>query len=489
MKKQLITLLVFLLVFAFGVVGWANAQSLTDDPRVITALKMIEVWVDAQLAYEDIPGMSMGVVYNQELIWSRGFGVADVSKKRPAAPSTIYSICSISKLFTSISIMQLWEQGKLRLDDPITKYLPWFNIKDKYPDAPEITIQGILTHSSGLPREADHHYWTGPEYNFPTREQIIDRLSGQEELYPADTFYQYSNLGMALLGEVIAAVSGQAYDVYVNEHILDPLGLNDTTPEIPEDQRGKKLATGYSMKLRDGERREVPFYLVNGIAPAAGFASTVEDLARFASWQFRLLEKGGEEVLAVNTLKKMHRVHWFDPDWRTTRGLGFSVSRQDEKIQVGHGGSCPGYRTQLAIRPKDKIAVIVMTNAQGVSPSAFGREVFDIVAPAILDTIKNPGKAKKHNPDLEKFIGRYDRPLGGETHVFIKDGQLVMMYLPSDNPSDSLTKLKHIEKNIFRRIRNDDELAEAVIFETDPAGNVTRLIRNSQYYIRVGARG
>ena len=488
MKRQFFGLLISILVLTFGVSERANAGSVTDDIRVATALKMIEVWVDAQLAYEDIPGMSVGVVYDQDLIWSRGFGYADVSEKRPATPDTIYSICSISKLFTSIAIMQLWEQGKLRLDDPIGKYLTWFNIQDKYPDAPEITIQGVLTHSAGLPREADYPYWTGPEHNFPTREQIIEKLSDQEELYPADTFFQYSNLGMSLLGEVVRAVSGQEYDVYIKEHILDPLGLKDTTSEIPENERGKKLATGYSMKLRDGKRREIPFYFVNGIAPAAGFASTVEDLARFASWQLRLIENGGEEVLKVNTLKKMHRVHWFDPDWRTTWGLGFSVSRQDEKIQVGHGGSCPGYRTQLTIRPKDKIAVIVMTNAQGVSPSAFAREIFDIVAPTIMDAIKEPGKAKKHDSALEKFVGRYDRPLGGETHVFIKDGQLVLMSLPSDNPSDSLTKLKHIEKNIFRRIRDDDELGEPIVFEMDAAGNVTRLMRNSQYYIRIQER-
>jgi len=484
MKRQFFSVLI-LLVLSFGNAGWTGTQSLTDDSRVTTALKMIEVWVDAQLAYEDIPGMSVGVVYDQDLIWSRGFGYADVSVKRPATPGTIYSICSISKLFTSIAIMQLWEQGKLRLDDPLRKYLPWFKIQDRFPEAPEITLQGVLTHSSGLPREADYPYWTGPEYNFPTREQIIDKLSGQEELYPADTLFQYSNLGMSLLGEVVAAVSGQAYDKYVREHILDPLGLNDTTPEIPEDERGNKLATGYSMKLRDGERREIPFYTVNGIAPAAGFASTVEDLARLASWQLRLLEKGGQEVLKVNTLKKMHRVHWLDPDWGTRWGLGFSVSRQDETIQVGHGGSCPGYRTQLAIQPKDKIAVIVMTNAQGVSPSAFVREIFDILAPAIHEAVEEPGKAKKHDPALERFVGRYNRPLGGETHVFIKEGKLVLMPLPSDNPSDSLTTLKHIEKNIFRRVRDDDELAEAVIFETDPAGSVTRMIRNSQYYLRV----
>ncbi|NOR14733.1 MAG: serine hydrolase, partial [Candidatus Aminicenantes bacterium] len=299
-----------------------------------------------------------------------------------------------------------------------------------------------------------------------------------------DTFYQYSNMGMAMLGEVIAVVSGQAYAAYVYEHILEPLGLKDTTPEIPADQKGEKLATGYSMKLRDGERREIPFYLVNGIAPAAGFASTVEDLARFASWQFRLLEKGGQEILGVNTLKKMHRVHWLDPNWRTARGLGFSVSHRDNKIQVGHGGSCPGYRTQLSLRPKDKIAVVVMVNAQGVSPSAFSQEIFDFVSPAILEASEKPGQAIKRDPILERFVGRYDRPLGGETHVFIQEGQLVLMSLPSNNPSDSLAKLKHIKDNIFRRVREDKELAEAVIFELDKEGNVTRLIRNSQYYVR-----
>ncbi len=484
MKGSLTHVLAFLGIVLVSTAGAADAQSLKDDPRVITALKMVEVWVDAQLAYEDIPGLSVGVVFDQDLIWSHGFGFADVAEKCPATPETIYSICSISKLFTSISIMQLWEQGKLRLDDPITKYLPWFNIQDKYPDAPEVTIQGILTHSSGLPREADSPYWTGPVHNFPTLEHIKKRLTGQEELYPADTFYQYSNLGMSLLGEVVAVVSGQAYAAYVHEHILGPLGLKDTTPEIPEDQRGEKLATGYSMRLRDGERKAIPFYLVNGIAPAAGFASTVEDLARFASWQFRLLEKGGQEVLAVNTLKKMHRVHWLDPDWSMARGLGFSVSRRDSGIEVGHGGSCPGYRTQLSLRPKDKIAVVVMVNAQGVSPSAFGQEIFDFVSPAIRAAGEKPGQAKKHDPVLEKFVGRYDRPLGGETHVFIQEGQLVLMYLPSESPSASLTKLKHVNDNVFRRLREDKELGEAVVFELDEEGKVTRLIRNSQYYVR-----
>jgi CubicO group peptidase (beta-lactamase class C family) len=480
--KIRITCLLVLMIFAFGLL---HAQSIADDPKVASALKLIDVWIEAQIDYEDIPGMSIGIVHDQDLIWSKGFGCADLEKKLPATPSTIYSICSISKLFTSIAVMQLRDQGKLSLDDPIGKYLSWFKIKDTYPDAPEITLRGILTHSSGLPGEADYPYWTGPEYHFPTREQVIKKLPSQEELYPADTYFQYSNLGLTLAGEVVASVSGQPYAEYVKQHILEPLGLKDTSPEIPAEQKGGRLAVGYSRRMRDGNRAAVPFYLVNGIAPAAGFASTVEDLGRFASWQFRLLEKGGTDVLAANTLKEMQRVHWLDPDWKTTWGLGFSVWRYKDKTFVGHGGYCPGYRTQLTLCPQEKIAVIVMTNAVGFNPSNYVNNIFDIVAPAIKKALENPAQAKKDYPELEKFVGRYQEPYGQEMHVLIMDGDLSIISLPTDNPLDSLTRLKHIEENTFQRVRGDGNLGEKIVFESGPDGKVSRLIWSSNYANRV----
>jgi CubicO group peptidase (beta-lactamase class C family) len=461
----------------------AQSDVLANDPRVQSAIRLLETWVETQLVYEQIPGISMGIVHDQDLIWSRGFGYANPDEGLEASPTTIYSICSISKLFTSIGVMQLRDQGKLRLDDPVAKHLPWFNIKDTYPEGPEVTIQGILTHSSGLPRESDHPYWTGPEYPFPTREQIIERISNQEELYPGDTYYQYSNLGLTLAGEIVAAASGQPYANYVQANILDPLGLENTYPEIPDEHRRKQLAVGYSSRLRDGSRKVIPDYLVRGIAPAAGFASTVEDLARFASWQFRLLENGGYEVLDANTLKEMHRVHWTDPDWEVTRGLGFSVSRVDDTTYVGHGGSCPGYRTLLRMSPKNEIAVIFMTNSM-TGTGLYAQEAFEIVAPAIEQAIEEPGEGKSADPDLQKYVGRYDRPLGGETHVLIMEDKLAMLYAPTENPSEAVTKLKHIEGDTFRRIRDDGELGEPIEFEVDAAGQVTRLFRNSNYSIR-----
>jgi len=480
-KRQIACLIVVLLLVPLGV----RAQSLAEDPRVESVLDLLEIWMEAQVAYEDLPGVSMGIVVDQDLIWSQGFGYADIESGKPATPETIYSICSISKLFTSISVMQLRDQGKLDLDDSVGEILPWFDIENTFPEGPAISVRRILTHSAGLPREAGYPYWTGPEYAFPTHEQVVERLSDQETLYPSAEYFQYSNLGLTLAGEIVAETSGQPYDEYVRQHILDPLGLESTNPEIPDSERGARLATGYTSKLRDGSRKVVPDYLVRGIAPAAGFTSTVKDLARFAAWQFRLLAEGGDEVLSANTLKEMQRVHWIDPDWETTRGLGFSVSRRDDKTFVGHGGSCPGYRTQLLMSPKDRIAVIFMTNGQGTSTGTYTNGTFNAIAPAIAATLKSPGEGKALDPALEKFVGRYERPLGGESYVLPWKGGLAVLSLPTSNPTASLTRLKHMGDNIFRRIRDDEELGEEVVFELDADGEVVRMWRHSNPTYRV----
>jgi CubicO group peptidase (beta-lactamase class C family) len=180
-----------------------------QNPRIAQALEVAKVYLDATRAYQQIPGLSVAIVKDQDVIWSGGFGVSDLEKKTPATASTIYSICSISKLFTSVAVMQLRDEGKLRLDDPVAKHLSWFALKRSKPEAGDITIEGLLTHASGLPRESNQPYWTGPDFPFPTHDQIVAGLSQQEALYPAETYFQYSNLGITLAGEIVSAASGK----------------------------------------------------------------------------------------------------------------------------------------------------------------------------------------------------------------------------------------------------------------------------------------
>jgi hypothetical protein len=285
---------------------------------------------------------------------------------------------------------------------------------------------------------------------------------------------------------VASAAAGQPYPALVRSQILDPLSLSSTFPEMPAEHRGGRLATGYGAIGRDGARAVMPFFEAKGIAPAAGYASTAADLARFASWQFRLLAKGGTEVLNVNTLREMHRVHWVDPDFETTWGLGFSVTRLGDTTFVGHAGSCPGFRTQLMLDPLARLATIFMTNAQGVDTSAFSRAMYDLVAPAIKEATKPDGPAPKPaDPSLEAYLGSYSTGFSGEVAIVRWEDGLASLGLPTMDPKRALTRLRKTGEHTFRRVRKDDALGEELVFEVGPEGKATRLEWHSNYYRRV----
>jgi CubicO group peptidase (beta-lactamase class C family) len=329
-------------------------------------------------------------------------------------------------------------------------------------------------------------YWTGPAFSFPTRDEIIAGLKRQKTLYPAETYFQYSNLGLTLAGEVAAAAAAQPYASLVQSRILDPLALSSTFPDMPEEQRGKRLATGYGATGRDGTRAAMPFFQAKGIAPAAGYASTANDLARFASWQFRLLAKGGTEVLNANTLREMQRVHWVDPDFETTRGLGFSVWRDKGKTFVGHGGSCPGFRSQLLLKTDERIAIVFLANAQGVNTTQFAQAIYDLVAPAIREAAKpDAASPKPVDSSLTPYLGNYTTGFDGEVAFVRWEDGLASLSLPTANPANALTKWKSTGPRTFRRIRKDEALGEEIVFTVGADGKATQLIWHSNVHRRV----
>jgi CubicO group peptidase (beta-lactamase class C family) len=465
----------------------AQGRPLAEHPKVVQAMELLRVWLDAQRDYDRLPGLSAAVVQDQQVVWSGGVGVTDLAKNTPATDQTIYSICSISKLFTSIAVMQQRDAGKLRLDDPATKFLPWLTIRQTAPDYGPATVEGMLTHASGLPRESDHPYWTGPDFPFPTRDQIVERIGKQETLYPAETHYQYSNLAMTLLGEIVAATSGRGYADYVTANILRPLGLTSTAPEMPDPAKEPRLARGYGSPTRQGTREPVAPFQVRGIAAAAGYSSTAQDLAAFAQWQFRVLGgKAGNGVLAMNTLREMQRIHWAEPDLQTTYGLGFSIWRNAGNTTfVGHGGSCPGYRSQLLLQPKDKVATVFLTNAM-TNASTYARAMYDIMGPALIAAAKDTGAVKPVVASLAAYAGTYnDQPFGSESAVVPWEDGLAMLDLPTMNPAGDLTRLRKTGEHTFRRVRADGELMEPYVFTMGPDGKATSYTVHQNPYRRI----
>jgi CubicO group peptidase (beta-lactamase class C family) len=482
MKRKRFIGLTICLILVLGMLPWCTKSRAQAKKDFSPAFRLIDIWLEAARDYDHLPGISAAVVSDQDIIWKKGFGKSDLEKNLDAETDTIYSICSISKLFTSVAVMQLRDAGKLRLEDRLSDLLPWFDLEQRWDDSGPITVRSLLTHSSGLPRESAYPYWTGPDFPFPTHEQIKEKLSDQKTLYPASTYFQYSNLGLTLLGEVVAHISGDPYETYIEKNILEPLRLTSTRTELPESLWRGKLSTGYSALKRDGTREMLPLFQAKGIAPAAGFSSTVEDLAHFASWQFRLLEKGGEEILKASTLREMHRVHWLDPDWETAWGLGFSVSKVDGVTMVGHGGSCPGYRSTLRMDPKKKEAYVVMINAQSVSPNKY--------ADGMREILKKASEVMPERTEvglnLEDYAGTYSaQPWSGEEAVIPWYGKLAVLGLPSENPARGMTLLKHVEGDTFRRVRSDQTLAEEVVFERDDSGRVVRKWQHSNYDTKI----
>ncbi|MBT8047296.1 MAG: beta-lactamase family protein [Xanthomonadales bacterium] len=459
MKKSTMALMALMVSL-----GLQAAEDLDNE------LALIESWLEAQRAYDRVPGLSATVVHDQETLWSGAFGYADLNEKQPAQTDTIYGICSISKLFTGIAAMQVRDKGMVALEDPVASLLPWFKLQQNYVESPVITLKALLTHSAGLPRESDYPYWVGPDFIFPTREEIQGMLSDQSTLYPADRYYQYSNLGLTLVGEIVAAKSGQDFETYVQDQILTPLHLTDTATGFPVDHREPRIATGYAYPGRGHQLTAMPRYDARGITPAAGFASTALDLGRFASWQFRVRAGKTGEVLEPNTLREMQRVHWMDWDWKVARGLAFGVYRVGDRTLTGHAGDCPGFNTRLFLDPISLYAVSVLANRNRVDVDGYARVMFDILeaggsAPA------NGGEGLTDT--LDEYAGSYNlAPWDGETLVFPWQGGLAVVSLPSMDPIGEMVLLKRIEGDRFNTVRSDGQPGHEMVFRRDKNGDV-----------------
>jgi CubicO group peptidase (beta-lactamase class C family) len=451
--------------------------TLQEQREVTDAIRVFDLWIEQHLADRGVPGVSIAVVFDQEIVWAKGYGYADLDKKIHATPTTVYRIGSITKLFTATAILQLRDEGRLRLDDPVSLHLPWFKVRNPFPDAPEITIRQLLTHTSGLPREADFPYWT--DHVFPTREELAEIVPGQEVINVPETTYHYSNLGMALLGEIVTEVSGQTWASYVQDHILQPLGMLSSSADPGEELLGRR-AVPYKRSMQDGNRGVFDYYDTGAIAPAANMVSTVEDLGRFASLQFRDRPVGGDQILKGSTLREMHRVHWLYESFSGGLGLAFRVSRREGRTFVGHGGWIGGNRSYLLMVPGERIAVVVALNADDGSPYTVATQAYEVFAPVLLKATEKP-EAPTREPDSawHRYVGLYTDPWGWEYEVLILGGNLVMYdyyYPPYEEASSGFVRLTPVEGSTFRMPDN-----ELVTFELDEDGNVVRIKRRNDY--------
>jgi Beta-lactamase len=281
---------------------------------------------------------------------------------------------------------------------------------------------------------------------------------------------------MAVLGEVVTVAAGQPYADFVQANVLAPLKLADTRTDLPAALWGTRLAQGFST------RDPLPIFDARALAPAAGFSSTAEDLARFAAWVLRLRNQGGQDVLRAATVREMLRVQWTDPDAVETWGLGFAVWRDGSTALASHSGLCPGYLSHLVLGLDDDLAVVAMSNAND------NRGMSRLTQPLrrLLMKGRRLPMAPAGGPPLEDFAGRYStQPIDSE-HVVLPWGKdLAALWLPVAEPATAMLVLRHVAGDTFRTVRSDGSLGESFSFQRDAGGRVVGYRRWNQTWGRV----
>lgn len=459
----------------------AAAADIATNPEVTASERLFSAWLDAQIAYRGIPGVSVGVVYDQQLVWSKGFGYANLEQKRPMTGQTRFRIASNSKLFAAIAIMQLREAGKLRLDDPVVKYLPWFTPKPAGPDDGPITIEQLLSHSSGLPREAGDH-WSS--FNFPSEAELRALMPNRQAAFPPQTRWKYSNLAFAVAGQLVEKISGQRWAEYVQAHIIKPLGMGGTSIDTPD----PLLATPYAIRTANGQRRLLPFVDARGMASATGVTSDVDDLAKFMSaWFRRVPTSGGANLLSAGSWRELLRIRSVDENWQWGSGLGFDHIRFKDRTFVGHGGGYPGNTTQTLAQLDDKIGVIVLTNTNDSDPTDIAQQLITTVGEAIAKVAK-PHMTAVWNDGWAHFAGLYRKPYDDSVdQVVLLDKQLVLLEAGS-TAAETKKVLEPLGDGRFRLMAptGGAPVGEVVRFDETP-GRAVRLYLGDTWAERVDA--
>lgn len=464
-------------VFVVGCAGAASAQRIMDDPDVQGAQRLFTAWLEGQMIERALPGVAIGVVADQELVWARGFGFADTASKTAITPHTRFRMASHSKLFTATAVMQLREEGKIRLDDPVSAHLPWFTVKPAEPDAPPITIEELLTHSSGLPREAGAHWTT---FDFPSGDALRALIPERQAPFAPEVRWKYSNLAYAIAGMVVEQASGLRWADYVQRNIFDPLGMSASSV----DKNVDGLAVGYGRRRPDGTRAINPFIDARAMAAATGLTSTVDDMARFVSAQFRKGRRGGAQILSAGSLREMHRIRVLESNWTQGNAIGFAVRKAGDKVYVSHGGSYPGYQTNTMLWLDGKVGVIVLTNADDGNPGAIATELMNTVGQAVAKATPKPPATITWDPSWSRFAGLY-RGRGSDSHVIELNKRLVIINPASANLDNPIT-LEPIGNGQFRYVAptGGGPVGEIVRF-VEENGRVIRMITGDSYVERV----
>ena len=409
--------------------------------QIVSTLALIERWLDFASWYHVVPGLAVGIQVGDEVVFEQGFGYADIDDRRLVSVDTKYRIASHSKLFTATAIMRLVDAGRLQLDDPVARHVPWFRSAAD-PNMAAMTLRALLTHASGMNRDGETAHWQNDE--FPDQASLEAQVAAGVSVFETGEHWKYSNLAYTVLGQAVAAVTGQSYEAAVRELVIDALGLSATSPDF-DDASLADHATGYGIRYPGARRERFDHVHARVMNSATGFSSTVRDLLAF----YAAHRPGDDRLLSDVAKREMHRTQFEDGEYRWA--IGFSVDQSAGVRSFGHGGAYPGFMTASARLPEYDTALVVLTNAMDGRPQFF----LDGMTQLIRYAIEQAEALRATASDDPGFYDRLAGTYGSRWGVFIAGrlgGRLVTLPTAASDPAAAIARLEHQGEQRFKAI-------------------------------------
>jgi CubicO group peptidase (beta-lactamase class C family) len=490
-----VAVLVGILILGFG-------AGLRAQPTDVTAkLKGFDAYMAGILKDWNAPGVAVGVVVGDKLVFAKGYGYRDYGKKLPFTPTTLCQIASNTKLFTAVAAGLLVDEGKLTWDKPVRDSVPTIRFyNDELNET--VTLRDMLSHRTGITRHDTIWYQSDD-----TRRELFEKLRYLEPQEPLRQTFLYNNLMYAGVGYIIELQSGRVWEDFVRERILEPLGMGSTVYSVAEMLKQSDHGVPYTEKRDTFELYEIPYYEdIGGVAPCGAIISNIQDMSH---WLIALMNDGryeGRQVLPPDVLKATLEPAVSLPNtaaetrgyWEVLNaayGMGRETASYRGHLLTFHGGDLPGFHSQVSFMPRERIGVIVFVIGNhcaslyntvsydvyerllGLDLTPWSRRILDIRLKGKKAGTEARAKAGRDRvPDtrpshpLADFAGVYEHPAYGLLKVEVKDGGLQLDFHKIDLP------LSHFHYDRFDTPDDERYGRFALNFSTNPQGDVDKVV-------------
>jgi CubicO group peptidase (beta-lactamase class C family) len=382
----LLVIVLALLVVLYGRVPHVAASG-TLAPRTLTDFKAVDQYVAAELDAAGVPGAAMAIVYGEQIVHLQGFGIAGPSRQ-PVTPQTAFNIGSIAKTLTALAIMQLVDAGQIDLDAPVQRYLPWFRVGDPEASA-QIRVIHLLNHQSGIPEAAGNDYPDRDDLADDALERRVRALSAVSLERTVGERHEYSNANYDVLGLIVQAVSGQPYEVYIQQRVFTPLGMRHSFFSREQAQM-HGLATGH----RQWFGIPVPYREATPRPhlPSGHQFSSAEDLGRLLLVYSSGGRFEGRRIVSPESLHAMQNTPASSGPGCATYSMHWSRRSRCEVRRLGLSGDAANYKARVLVAPEEGWGVVLLMNAQAVGLNGPRQEgIKDGVLDLLLGEDPEPG--------------------------------------------------------------------------------------------------